>query len=311
MRWAVDNSKLGTIYVLASATGFGLMAIFALYAYVAGANVITVLFFRFFIAGLLMWCYWGWKKTFPKVDKRDLYYLIGLGIIGYGSMAGLYFSALNYIPASLTAMLLYMYPVIVTGVAVLLKDEVFELKKGLALGLSLIGLIMILGTSFGNFSMLGIALGLGAAIFYSGYIIVGNRVLKKVSFWVASTYVISSAAVFYFVAGISTGSFIINISGVGWTAIFAIAIFSTIVAISGFFAGINLIGPSKASIISTFEPIVTVVAAAMLFDELLTIYQLLGGVIILFSVILLQLGKLEKDAKDNLAKNSTSEQTPG
>ncbi|MBS4026013.1 MAG: DMT family transporter [Clostridia bacterium] len=307
----MDSSKLGTIYVLASATGFGLMAIFALYAYQTGANVVTVLFFRFFIAALLMWCYWGWKQTFPMVDKRDLYYLIGLGIIGYGSMAGLYFSALNYIPASLTAMLLYTYPVIVTGLAVLLKDEVFELKKGLALGLSLIGLIMILGTSFGGFSVFGIALGLGAAIFYSGYIIVGNRVLKKVSFWVASTYVISSAAVFYFAAGISTGSFIINIGGVGWVAIFAIAIFSTIVAISGFFAGINLIGPSKASIISTFEPIITVAAAAMFFNEMLTLFQFLGGLLILFSVILLQLGKPEKDTKDTIAINSASEQTPG
>jgi drug/metabolite transporter (DMT)-like permease len=273
--------------------GFGLMAIFALYAYKAGANVITVLFFRFFIAGLLMWGYWGWNKTFPKVEKEDLFYLIGLGIIGYGSMAGLYFSALNYIPASLTAMLLYTYPVIVTGLVVLLKDEIFELKKGLALGLSLIGLMMILGTSFGNFNLLGIALGLGAALFYSGYIIVGNRVLKRVSFWTASTYVISSAALLYFFLGISTKSFVLEISIAGWSAIFAIAIFSTIVAISSFFAGLNLIGPSKSSIISTFEPMITVTAAAILFREMLSLSQLLGGILILCSVILLHLGKSE------------------
>ncbi|MDW7675790.1 MAG: DMT family transporter, partial [Bacillota bacterium] len=275
----MDKNLLGTFYVMASATGFGLMAIFALFAYEAGANVVTVLFFRFTIASIFMWGYWAAKKSFPKVDRKELYYLIGLGIIGYGSMSGLFFSALNYIPASLTSMLLYTYPAIVTIVAILLKDESFSLTKGVALLLSLIGLIFILGTSIGTLNPFGVLLGLGSACFYSCYIIVSNRVLKKVSSWEASTYVITSAAIIYLFFGLVTNQLTMNVSLQSWIAITAIAVFSTIVAISCFFVGITYIGPAKASIVNTIEPIITVVAAAILFNEVFTLHQVFGGIL--------------------------------
>ena len=64
---------------------------------------------------------------------------------------------------------------------------------------------------------------------------------------------------------------------------------STVVAVSAFFAGLRRVGPSEAAILSTFEPVVTVVLAFFVLGERLTPLQLAGGALVLAAVVLLQL----------------------
>jgi drug/metabolite transporter (DMT)-like permease len=73
----------------------------------------------------------------------------------------------------------------------------------------------------------------------------------------------------------------------GWGWLVAIALVSTVLAILTFFAGLARVGPSAAAILSTLEPVVTVVLAGLAFDEALTTVQILGGAIVLASVFVL------------------------
>jgi drug/metabolite transporter (DMT)-like permease len=68
-----------------------------------------------------------------------------------------------------------------------------------------------------------------------------------------------------------------------------IALVSTVVAVSAFFAGLRRVGPSEAAILSTFEPPVTVALAFLVLGERLTPVQLAGGALVLAAVIVLQL----------------------
>ena len=59
-------------------------------------------------------------------------------------------------------------------------------------------------------------------------------------------------------------------------------------AVSLFFAGLKRVGPTTASILSTVEPVVTVVLAFLVFGELLGSLQLIGGALVVTAVIVLE-----------------------
>jgi drug/metabolite transporter (DMT)-like permease len=62
---------------------------------------------------------------------------------------------------------------------------------------------------------------------------------------------------------------------------------STVAAVSLFFAGLDRVGPTAASILSTIEPVVTVVLAFLVFGEVLGAVQLAGGALVLGAVFVL------------------------
>jgi drug/metabolite transporter (DMT)-like permease len=132
-------------------------------------------------------------------------------------------------------------------------------------------------------------LAVAAALIYSGYIVVGARLTRGVDARATATLVCLAATVSFgaMVAirasqGVSLqwpGSF------GGWAALLAIAVCSTVIAILTFFAGLQRLGAGRASMLSTLEPVVTVLLAAMLLGETLSIAQWGGGVLILGGVL--------------------------
>jgi drug/metabolite transporter (DMT)-like permease len=134
----------------------------------------------------------------------------------------------------------------------------------------------------------GVAWALASAGIYSAYIIAGTRFTAGLSPIFASAVIITTAAVVYLVWGGLAGelNFAVTPLGLLWAA--AIALFSTLLAISAFFAGLSIVGPSTASIISTAEPSVTVGLAALVLHESISGEQVLGGILILAAVLILQ-----------------------
>jgi drug/metabolite transporter (DMT)-like permease len=80
----------------------------------------------------------------------------------------------------------------------------------------------------------------------------------------------------------------------GWLGIAGIVLIATVIPVVTFLAGLERIGPTNASMLSTLEPVITVLLAAWLFGERLKPVVMLGGVLILVAVILLTRGELEK-----------------
>ena len=78
-----------------------------------------------------------------------------------------------------------------------------------------------------------------------------------------------------------------EVTAAGWGWLAGIAVVSTVAAVSLFFAGLKRVGPTTASILSTVEPVVTVVLAFLVFGELLGTLQLLGGALVIAAVLVL------------------------
>ncbi len=277
------NRILGILLIIISAAGFGTLGIFGRFAYANGLDIFTFLFLRFTIAAIIMTILLRVRKeAFPR--GKVLWQLVGMGAIGYVGQSYSYVSAVKYASAGLVALLLYLYPVIVAALSAIFLKERFNRWKILALALALVGTALTARPEGGSWR--GIVLALSAAVIYSGYIIVSAGVMKHVSAFQSSMVIFASAGLVYAALTIINGPHLPQ-TNTGWVMVLGTVIFATIVPVSTFLAGLKLVGPTNASMLSTFEPVVTVILAAILFGEQLSATSLLGGGLILAAVIVL------------------------
>lgn len=280
----MSGRRSGVLWIVFSAAGFGAMAIFAKLAYRDGVSLATMLLLRFAIAGVLL-AVLGMAKGMRWPRGRDLAVLVAMGAVGYVGQAYCFFSALQYASAGLVALLLYLYPAIVTVLSAMLFGRSIGFGRMVAVALALLGMALAVGGDLHS-ETLGVLLGVGAALIYSGYILAGERVMLRVDSLSAATVVMLSAGATYGVASVPLGLALPQ-SWLGWVAVLAIAVLSTLVAIFGFFKGMSILGAADASTLSTLEPLVTIVLAAVVLDEAVTPVQMLGGGLILAVVVYL------------------------
>ena len=101
-----------------------------------------------------------------------------------------------------------------------------------------------------------------------------------------SALIATGAAVTLLVAGVAGDA--LHFTAEGWLWIVALATLCTVLPIVTFIIGMQRVGSSTASIVSTFEPVVTVALAVALYGDELGPLQALGGVFVLSAVIALQ-----------------------
>jgi drug/metabolite transporter (DMT)-like permease len=167
---------------------------------------------------------------------------------------------------------------------VFLRERLGLVKLG-ALLLALTGTALTIGVT-GRASALGLLLGMGAAVFYAIYILVGSRIVHQTGSIASSAIIMASAAIVF--AGLAAiQGLAVPQRVAGWAAVGAIALISTVIAFVTFFAGLKRVGPVTASTLSTCEPVVTVVLAALVLGETISFVQLLGGVLILLAAVTL------------------------
>ncbi|QRG68286.1 DMT family transporter [Brevibacillus choshinensis] len=297
---------LGVLYVFVSAAGFGVMSIFAVYAYGAGVSVSTLLFLRFLFASALFFGWLALRKESLRLHRKQALSLFCLGGVLYTLQSLSFFSSVQYIPTSMAALLLYTFPVFVAILSYFVDKEKLRKKTVIAMLISLVGLGMVLGLSFGGIRPLGVVLALAAALFYSVYIITGNRVVKGLSPFVTSAYISLFASLSTFLVAQKDGGIDLSFGVQGWWALGGIVVFSTVLAISTFFRGLQLIGSTKASVLSTLEPVVTFAFSALLLGESFQWLQLLGGAAVLGGAVLIVSGREEGPGQASSASKSAS-----
>ena len=282
----------GTLMCIGSAAAFGAMGVFGKLAYGEGATVGTLLSVRFALAALLFWILLaagGAARELRAVGRRDAGAALALGAGGYAAQAGCYFAALDRIDPGLLSLLLYTFPAIVAAAAIALGRERPDARRLCALALASGGLVLVVaGAGAGALDPLGAALGLAAALLYSGYILVSEGISTRLRPQLLATLVCTGAAVTLTVGSALLGELHPrDLTAAGWGWLAGLAGLSTVAAISLFFAGLRRVGPTTASILATVEPLVAVLLAFAVFGELLRGAQLAGGALVLLAVLVL------------------------
>jgi drug/metabolite transporter (DMT)-like permease len=131
-------------------------------------------------------------------------------------------------------------------------------------------------------------LAVASPVIYTGYILVGERVMGSAPALAASAVIITGGALgFSFLAAV-TNQLAPPPTAAGWAVEVGLAVIPTMLAISLFLAGLPRVGAARAALLSTWEPVVTVGLAVVLLGERLSLLQVLGGVLVLLAVVVVQ-----------------------
>lgn len=289
--WFSMNRLIGVGLVGVSSAAFGTLAIFGRFAYDDGLDVFTIMFFRFTLAAVLMGGVLAVRRE-PLPPRAAVVRLVGMGAVGYVGQAFSYLTALQYASAGLVALLLYLYPVFVAGLSAVFLHEQLNGRQLAALGVALVGVVLTVGPEGGQ--LLGVVLAVLAAVIYSVYILVGTQVMRQVSAMQSSTIIFASAGGMSGLLMLLKGPQLPQTS-TGWWMIGGIVVVATIVPVATFLAGLKRVGPTTAATLSTLEPVVTVLLAALLLHEFPQPVTLVGGVLILAAVLVLTHGELRRN----------------
>jgi len=284
----MDDSRVGTLFVLCSGAGFGTLGVLGVVAGEEGLSIPTVLFFRFALATILVWSVLAVRGELRLLSGRNLLVGFALGAFGYAAMSGLYFVGLEFMTAGMVGIVLYTYPVFVLVLAATFLNEVVDRQRIAALLVTLGGIALITGAdpAAAAAAPRGVGIVLVAAVVYATYITVSRTTLEDVSAPTLTAHVLPAAALTFLVIGLATNSLSVPSTGVGWGAVVGIAVVATAMPIFAFFAGLSRIGAGPASILSAVEPVVTVALGAAFLAEPVSVVVLVGGGLVLVGVVL-------------------------
>lgn len=289
---------IGCLFVLLAAFGFSAKSILVKLAYGNShqLDAITLMLLRMAISlpFFLVVALWSARKSAQTPDaqllhRQDKLMIVGLGVLGYYLSSLLDFKGLAYISAGLERLILFLYPSLVVLITAALKRRAINRYQTLALILSYAGMILVfvdnmLQTTSPNL-ILGSSLVASSALSFAIFMIGSGVTIKRIGSMRFTAYSMT-------VACVATGLHFLVLHGVyplhlpvsvyGLAAI--MAIFSTVLPAFLMNAGIQRIGAGSASIISSAGPICTLALAFFLLDEMLTVTQLAGTVLVLIGV---------------------------
>lgn len=283
------DKAIGSLLVIISAITFGSLPLFSNFAYNEGTSVATLLFLRFFSASTLLWLYIIIKKIDFKVNKNTLIHLILISLLGYSISASGLFYSYKYISSSLATIILYCYPILVVAYE-MFRCKQIDAKKIFCLSLTSLGLILVVGVSNAKINWFGVLLALISAIGYA-YFCIGleKKGTQSLNSMVISTYVMTSCALIYMIQCLFTEQSLLPPNTISLYYATIIGVFCSIVPTITLYEGVKKIGIGNSVIISSFEPVFACVLSSVFLHEILTLSMIIGGLIIIFSLVLLQL----------------------
>lgn len=240
--------------------------------------------YRAILAAALIFVYLIFTKQ--KIDfrliKKELLLLLLSGI-AMGINWILLFEAYKYTTISAATLSYYFAPVIVTVVCPILFKEKLSGKQIICFLMSTLGLVLITGIGDlrnGN-DFIGILFGLGAALFYAAVILL-NKFIKNVE-GIHRTFLqfLSAIVILIPYVIITSGVTLGNLNLTGWVNLLIVGFIHTGVTYCMYFSSLKELPGQKAAILSYIDPLVAVLISVAILGETMTIWQVIGGILIL------------------------------
>jgi drug/metabolite transporter (DMT)-like permease len=271
----------GLALIALSTLAYGVQPIFGKLAYAAGVEPLPLLAWRYMIALVCL----ELLERGPRPPLRVRLRLWGIGsVFVVNSVA--YFMALEALPASVTALVLFSYPVIVALLAALAGVEALNWRSLLAALAAFLGCAFTAGglRFSAGLPAHGVAWALTAAVVYAGFVVLSSRFGRGVSARVLALHLVQVATLLCVAFALVGPGLSLPRDPRAWLSVAAIAVVSTVVPMIAFLAGMAIIGPSRASVLSSLEVLVTLVLAFLLLGERLAPQQWAGAALILGAV---------------------------
>lgn len=274
--------KSARMMLIASMTIFGTLGLFVRNISVSSGELAL---YRAVLAAVLIAVYLlATKQKIPvRTIQKEIPLLLVSGV-AMGINWILLFEAYKYTTISAATLSYYFAPVIVTAVCPLLFREKLTVKQIICFLMSTLGLVMITGIGDmgkNGTDLLGILFGLGAAAFYAMVILL-NKFIKKVE-GIHRTFLQFLSAIVTLIPYVAATSGVTlgGMDGMGWICLLIVGFIHTGVTYCMYFSSLKELPGQKAAILSYIDPLVAVLVSVLVLKETMTIWQFVGGGLIL------------------------------
>ena len=130
---------------------------------------------------------------------------------------------------------------------------------------------------------------IAASAWYAGYLLAGERIVKNVRPLVLGCLIATGGAVGFSLGSLALGELRFDFGNRAWLWFALSALVSTVFAVTAVMAGMDRLGPSAGGLLTTFETPATILYAALVFGERLSLLQWVGAMLVLAAVVTVQL----------------------
>ena len=275
---------VGTFCAIGAGILFGFIGPVTKIAYNLGVGLGLAIVLRYLIAALLITPFIIVKKPSFSMYKQQIWLLMFLTIGSIFLTTGLLISV-KYIDASLAILIFCTYPIIVLIVSMLFYKEKINLKIKLIFLVVFVGLFLVLGPSSESLNVVGVISAIIASVGASTIILVNQKLSNRnINPIHINAFTNLFNSIFFLTIIVFFFDINVNLNLNAWIVIlisafcYAIAFFLQLLAIPR-------IGQSKTALLLYTEPIVAVLASIILLKEVLNLYQSIGAIIVISSLI--------------------------
>lgn len=285
---------------VSSAICFGIAGVFVKISYEGGLSATELLLLQYIFAVSLMLLIGIIKNREElKVNKKELFHLMILGVIGNTFMTVFYYLSFEYLPVANVTMLLYTYPVMVFIYTVIFDKNKINNKGIISIIIAFIGAILSLNifNEKASLPIMGIIFGVLSALFYSFMNIYSEKKLASVSAFSINLYSTLFSLIFLLIYVNPIKLFSISLNYLDIKNIVLLAIICEIIPLTLLYAAIKYIGYFKVSIIGNLEIPTSIIVGYLFLKEDIKVTQLFGGFLIIVAVYLLKSNKTDSNNK--------------
>ena len=279
------------IDVLIAGTAWGCLGLFTRYLGNLGMSPLAIAFFRSFSAAVMLAIYLGLRQreTF-RIRLKDLWMFVGTGFLSIGCFNVFYFMTQTFTTLSVAAVLLYTAPFIVIIMSKIFFHEQITKQKIIALLLAFSGCCFVTGLIGGGTTTLApmaIMTGITSAVCYALYSIFGRVALDRYQPMTVTFYSLLVSGISLGIIFSATGAQLPAIDMRMVWAVCGLGFFSTVIPYIFYTKGLQILAPSKASVLAFSEPMVATIVGIAILHEPITIPAIVGIGLIFIGILVL------------------------
>ena len=284
------NSKVkGIGATLLSAIYFGFVPLLMKIVYAGGGNSFTAAFLRFAFSIPVLFVVLKIKGVDLRITREELKHFFIITAFGYAGTTLLVFTAYNYIPTGMTTTIHFLYPTFTVAGLMIFYREKIKASKIFCVILCLIGIIMFYNGGEGHASLIGILLALCSSMTYAFYtIFLGkSEVLRDIEPMKRLFYMHIIGAMIMLAIGLISGNLNFHMTPLSWGVMALTANLTAFVGALLYQIGVKYIGAESTAMLSTFEPITSVIVGILVYGEPMTLRIFIGCAAIIVSTLII------------------------
>jgi inner membrane transporter RhtA len=295
------SALLGAAMAMSAAIMWGTNGVISRFLFEQGITPLTLVEARSIIAALgmggVLLC--AARSRF-RLRRRDvpllLLFGLSLAIVTYA-----YFLAVQFLPVAVAVMIQYTGPTMIALYTALTLHRMPPLRIWAALALTLGGIALLAGladllggSAARGVTLLGVLIAVASAMMMAFYILVGERLGKRLHPQTSVFYGFALASALWLIlqppwrfqaAALAPGAL---------PLVLAVGIIGTLIPFGLFLAAVNRLDATRAAILATLEPVTAALLSWVWLGEHLDAWQVLGGLLVLVGVTVVQ---LRRDAR--------------